>query len=303
VPITFIPQIPTVVGPGYQLFVQTDLVGPIGVDGWDWLVTGFQGPDFETPCVSWTFPSDGQHSIVINNFKNLTSPIQGRNVSQGETIHLQVSLQTLTTTEDESDAVPVTWDGSGEMWRWQQQQTTAPGSFTQTDRDTLNQTSTTGEETNQLSQAINAAVQVPLELAGQAVTLTVGQILTSNLLDALTTLDLSGGITCNPIRYDASLNHLYGVQLLVSSVPEGWRFQTPDNAWGFHDLAVITIVRGNAQLERHGIHALSHTIYPLPGLPFPWAVNLDLPLQPPDYHINVDWAEGVCGQLIGLGLP
>lgn len=196
-----------------------------------------------------------------------------------------------------------TWNPTDNLAMVIQSQATAQGGFTEQDRTTIQTTQTTTEETNQLSLAINAAVQVPLELAGQAVTLTVGQILTSNLLDALTTLDLSGGITCAPIRYDASLNHLYGVQLLVSSVPEGWRFQTPDNAWGFHDLAVITVVRGNAQLERHGIHALSHTIYPLPGLPFPWAVNLDLPLQPPDYHINVDWAEGVCGQLIGLGLP
>jgi hypothetical protein len=44
-------------------------------------------------------------------------------------------------------------------------------------------------------------------------------------------------------------------------------------------------------------------VYPLPGLPFPWLVNLAAPLQPPDYHIWVDWAEGVCGELIGLALP
>ena len=150
---------------------------------------------------------------------------------------------------------------------------------------------------------ITAATTTAFEWGGQLVNATVGQILTSHLPDFLQDRDLSGGITCKRIDYDASLNALYGVTLELTQVPPGIAFRTPDGEFAFPDLAVITIIRGGAVQLRHGVHTVSHTISPLPGLPFPWLTAFSAPLQPGDYHITVDFLEGVCGRLTGQALP
>lgn len=177
------------------------------------------------------------------------------------------------------------------------------GGFTQQDRETINTTAATTEETNQLSLAIQSATQVVMDIGGQIQLSTVGEILSSHLLDFLSDRSLSNGVTCDPVRYDASLNALYGVVVRVDSYPPEWEFKTPDGSWGFHDLATLRIIRGGTLVERHGIHTVTHTVSPLPGLPFPWLNGIPAALQPPDFHIWVDWADGVCGELIGQVLP
>jgi hypothetical protein len=133
--------------------------------------------------------------------------------------------------------------------------------------------------------------------------LPIGQILSSNFSDAFRVEDLGGGVTCDPIRVDASRDNLYGVVVRVTQYPDDTVFRTPDGAWSFKDLAVLTVSRGGDILARHGIHTTSHTLSPLPETPYPWLTNLGVPIQPSDYHVSVDWAAGVCGELLGLVLP
>jgi hypothetical protein len=123
-------------------------------------------------------------------------------------------------------------------------------------------------------------------------------------LDRLTTESLSGGVTCDPVRVDISSSNFTGVQVRIASFPPDWQFRTPDSSWGFHDLAVLTMVRGGQTLKRVGIHTLSFTEQPLPGQLLPWAVGLvGIAIIPRDYQLRVDWADGVCGELVGLLLP
>lgn len=298
-PITFLPpQVPTIVGPGTSFFVSSDFIGPIPLD-YDWIVTIYtevSGP--ENAAAYWAAAADGSHTAVIENYQGQFSAIEGVNIQQGEACTMLVQLRDQAQNViDESDRLPMTWDGSGALARWiQHQRTSTSGGLTPEEHDAVIQT-------NDLSLAINAATTTTMTLGGQAVSLPIGQVLASNLLDALTIDDLSGGPTCNPIKLDLSLSTLYGIVLVITAVPDETLFRTPDQGYVFPDLAVINIIRGGHILTRHGIHSLSHTIYPLPGLPFPWLTSLGAPLQPPDYHVNVDFAVGVCGQLLGLRAP
>jgi hypothetical protein len=251
--------------------------------------------------------NDGDWSCSIpaktqSDFLNLSNMVQVTNapsLSANESVRLSVSLvQNEVGDIDQFYSQPGwTWDPTANLAMViQAQGQSVTGGLTVEEHDAVLQT-------NELSLAINSATTTTMTLGGQAVSLPIGQVLSSNLLDALTVDDLSGGPTCNPIKIDLSLSTLYGIVLIITAVPDETAFRTPDQGYVFPDLAVINIIRGGHILARHGIHSLSHTIYPLPGLPFPWLTSLAAPLQPPDYHVNVDFAVGVCGQLLGLKAP
>lgn len=150
--------------------------------------------------------------------------------------------------------------------------------------------------------SISDAVHAVIDTAAGAVETTVGQLLSQPSADATSDHPLVIS-TCEPIDLDVSFNALYGVTLRVETYPEDTVFRTPDHAWTYYDLAVITFVRGGEVIERHGIHTLSHSVSPIPGsLPF-GAGAVTAWLQPGDYHIRVDWKDGVCGSLTGAILP
>lgn len=131
----------------------------------------------------------------------------------------------------------------------------------------------------------------------------IGQLLQVATPDFFSPRDLGGGVTCERIDYDASHNSLYGVDLRVTEYPSDWKFTTPDSKWSLRDLAVLTFWLGDEMIERHGVHSTTHVVAPLPrSLPF-GAGAVAAYLQPGDYHITVDWAPGVCGQLLGQVLP
>jgi hypothetical protein len=206
--------------------------------------------------------------------------------------------------QDESDAIPITWDGAGQLQRWLlNSPTSTTGGYTQGDRDAAAAAAATGEETNQFTQAINEATQAVINLGSSIVKLPIGQILSSTASDVFRIEDLGGGVTCDPIRVDISKGNYFGVVVRVTQYPDTAVFRTPDAAWSFQDLAVLTVSRGGDILARHGIHTTSHTLSPLPETPYPWLTNLGVPIQPSDYHVSVDWAAGVCGELLGLVLP
>jgi hypothetical protein len=184
-----------------------------------------------------------------------------------------------------------------------QSQATTQGGFTQTDRDTLNQTSSTGEETNQLSLAINAATTAIANIGGVITQVPIGQVLSWLSPDTWRLVDLAGGARCDRVDVDLSSDALWGVVLRITEYPDTTVFRTPDSAWSFRDLAVLTFIHAGDIVERHGIHSTTHTVSPLPYVALPWPNNFGWPVQPSDYHVTVDWADGVCGELLGLRLP
>lgn len=164
-------------------------------------------------------------------------------------------------------------------------------------------TSVTLPSLNDILALIQQSVTATLQFAPAPVSVSLGEIFSILSPDFWADRDLSGGTTCERVDYDASFNALFGVSVQVESYPADWRLGTPDHAWGIHDLAVLTFTRGGNTIERHGIHTVSHTVSPLPQFPWPWQSAIPIALQPGDTHIIVDWAEGVCGRLIGHVLP
>lgn len=305
-PITIFQPTGPIITPGIAIHVGTNHAPWDPLLDWHWQFT-IVGADGETPCLRATGDADptsaflGQWAITPLN----VNVQDGTTLQDGGFCHLLVELQNEIGVTQESLLSPQRiYDATTGLPKViEAQSTTVQGGFTEQDRTTLNTTATTTDETNQLSLAINDATQAHMVLAGQPIQVPIGEILSSNLLDFFHDRSLSGGVTCEPVRYNASLNALYGVTVVIDSYPSDWKFGTPDDSWGFHDLATLRFVRAGVVLERHGIHTLTHSVSPCPGLPFPWATGALPTLQPPDFHIWVDWAEGVCGELIGQVLP
>jgi len=292
-----------VIGPGLQMIVRSSLIGPFPID-WRWRVRIGRRGDEVNGGVFITAPLDTadqfERRLQVDSITDTTVVTQRSNqyaLATNEPVDINIELtdSTGTVVHDSGTISTAVWDSQASTALLVQP--AVAGSFTAQDRVTL-------EENNQLSLAIQAATQVVMTVNGQPLSTTIGKMLTPNLLDRLTTQDISGGVTCDPIRFDASGEFLYGVQLIVTDFPEDWKFGTPDHGWGFHDLAVLSFIRGGVGLQRFGIHTTHTTVYPLPGTPLPWIAEFPgIPIQPPDYHINVDWADGVCGRLVGLAFP
>lgn len=196
-----------------------------------------------------------------------------------------------------------TWNPTDNLAMVIQSQTTAQGGFTEQDRTTIQTTQTTTEETNQLSLAINAATTAIANIGGVITQVPVGQVLSWVNPDTWRLVDLAGGVRCDRVDVDLSSDALWGCILRITQYPDTTVFRTPDTAWSFRDLAVLTFVHAGDIVERHGIHSTSHTVSPLPYVALPWPNNFGWPVQPSDYHVTVDWADGVCGELLGLRLP
>lgn len=155
-----------------------------------------------------------------------------------------------------------------------------------------------GSMVQQTIDGITASISA---IAGN-IPLTIGQLLSRPAREATQENPLVLE-TCEPIDLDVSYNALYGVTLRILSYPPDIVWRTPDHAWAYNDLAVLTFEIGGVISERHGIHTLTHTVTPLPdSLPFGAGV-VTAWLQPTGYHIKVDWLPGVCGELVGLIWP
>jgi hypothetical protein len=252
-----------------------------------------------------SIPATSRDQIL--NLSNMVQAANAPSLAANQAVQLSISL-----VQDQVGDIDTFYSQPG--WTWDptanlamviqaQSQGTTQGGFTADDRATIEATQATTEETNQLALAVNAATTAAVNIGTSVLQLPIGQILSSNFSDAFRLEDIGGGVTCDPIRVDASRDNLYGVVVRVTQYPDDTVFRTPDGAWSFKDLAVLTISRGGDILARHGIHTTSHTLSPLPETPYPWLTNLGVPIQPSDYHVAVDWAEGVCGELLGVVLP
>jgi hypothetical protein len=285
------------------MIVRSSLIGPFPID-WRWRVRIGRRGDEVNGGVFITAPLDTadqfERRIQVDSITDTTVVTQRSNqyaLATNEPVDITIELtnSTGTTVEDSGTISTAVWDSQASTALLVQP--AVAGSFTTQDRATL-------EENNQLALATQSATQVQLHGLPVNTTLPLANFFEFLPLDVLTTQSLSGGVTCDPVVADISLSFFTGVQVAIASYPVDWIFRTPDQAWGFHDLAVLSFWRGGQLLKRLGIHTTSFTEQPLPGQLLPWAVRLaNVPLMPPDYQVHVDWAEGVCGELRGLALP
>ena len=188
------------------------------------------------------------------------------------------------------------------------------GGFTSTDRAALNATqdntegllahwaeyiSVTLPSLDEVLQVIKSNTESTFRSLLGTQIVPLGSLFNVITEDQFLEASISNGVTCDRIDVDVSFSGLTGVNLRIDSYPEGWVFRTPDAAWSFRDLAVLSFWRSGGLVGRHGIHALTHSVSPLPesvAVSFFTTVGY---LQPGEYHITVDWAPGVCGELTG----
>lgn len=279
------------VGPGVFVRLTSDLIGPIPNDS-QWQLSVYTDTEL------------GENGKVLFEHKAATIPLQvdwrlqvpeqgktqeGRPAvpQEGQAIKVLAEVRSPTLGhQDTSDFVDKLWTNGNigtQIALTQQSQVPI-------------------DNTVQL-QAIQDALTVPLTAVGQAVTTTVGALLAPFRIDFSPTISLSGGVTCNPVRLNLSGAAFYGIKIHVVTIPEDWRFGTPDGDWGFHDLAVLSCWINDDQLVRCGIHTPSFVLTPLPGTATPFISSSIAELQPPGYAVHVDWAEGVCGEVLGINLP
>lgn len=156
---------------------------------------------------------------------------------------------------------------------------------------------------NDFLTAVHDAVIMNLGSITNPIPIGIANWLLTKPMDFLAPRHLAGPNECFPVDVDISGEAFYALGVTIDTFPDGWRFATPGNEWSFHDLAVMTIVRGGSISRRFGIHTLSFNVSPIPDSITQTVTDLPVSIQPGDFHVRVDWAAGVCGSLIGYVLP
>lgn len=285
-------------GPGLAFFARsTELVIDEGPTHWQIRVIG--GPQ-EREIMFWSLDSSSNDcSGVIGVPRVHPIPAPDYAPPAGTGITLEIGVQSADGLRTDTGTV------SGFQWeptlaQWSQAMSLAggetAGGFTEQDRLQLQNVDLTSQQTRQ-------AVITTVTTTQGTIDVDLGSAFRWISPDFWQDRPLSGGVTCERIDYDASLNALYGVSLRIDSLPEDIPFRTPDSSWSLPDLAVLTFLRHGTILQRHGIHTLTHSVSPLPGSLWFGAFGVNAPIQPTGYHITVDWLAGVCGELIGNVLP
>lgn len=132
---------------------------------------------------------------------------------------------------------------------------------------------------------------------------TLGDFFAQHSHDEFGVFNVTSGPTCARIYYTVPEKAYWGLSVNITSWPAEWTFTTPDDGWSIRDLAVLTIDLAGEQQVRHGIHTKTFTLNPLPSV-LPLAVaGIGVPVVPANYHVTVDWAGGVCGELLLYYLP
>lgn len=291
-PVTItLPQPGTPIGPGFWIDLQSDFIGPIDPAS-RWIVNIALDPEGANSVIKLFRPYEFNRNFFVlwGPETTLGGDILGWYANDGDQVHVIVELDELGTIID-SGAVTATYkptqrlgdvvhlDAGGAV----------NGGFTDTDRQ-------------QLADTRNALVTTVTTSRGVVHT-DLGSLFNWTAPDFWGSGSLSGGVTCERIDYDASLQNLFGVSLVIEEYPDDVVLRTPDGGWSFPDLAVLSFFRGGILQQRHGIHTLTHTVSPVPSTAWYGALGVQAPVQPADYHIVVDWLPGVCGNLLGFRSP
>jgi hypothetical protein len=308
------------VGPGFPITLISDFVGPLPT-GSQFEVDMATDAEFQSLVNRVVVPTNTTAlRFPLNTFSNGTLYLPDVVLQPGATVRVRAQLTTPTSGVIDSGvtAAPVTWDPNAMLWQVIQAQGSTGGGLTTDQAAQLQRTDQNTQEMDVNWQQYTAVTLPSLQTTLQSIidgitttigegasqlVATIGQRLAVVTQDFFQPYDVSGGETCDPVRFDASFARITGVTLLITQHPPEFRLVTPDGGWTFRDFAVLSFVRGGSLLERHGIHTLSYTVSPLPASIAVWNTGLELDILPGDYHINVDWAPGVCGRVVGEVLP
>lgn len=297
-PITVVwPDPSHIIGPGFSLWVHTDLAGPVEL-GTRFQVSIGLDPEGTNPIMVMTFVAQQHDGFVQVGEPAVTDHQTLQNaVRDGEQVVVLSNLIDPRGNITDSGITTATWSPTAQLW--QHVTTTAGqgtgGGFTDSDRQLVT-------ATERRSQVLGEPTDLTWDTASGLVTATLAQIFSRSTLDRLTLTEVTSGPTCEPVRFDVDL-WFHTVIVRVTTIGEDLVPKTPDENWYFPDLAVLRVFRG-ADLEyRRGIHTPTF----MAEKPWQWGWWFDSrsPLYgvPPDLHIAVDWRPGCCGQVFLMHLP
>ena len=287
------------IGWGQQVWLQSDFIGPLPTDAF-WQIEVFTPEEINHVLLvrhGIASQANPTHLVIGDPETSFPTTLAGTQ-KNGGTVNVQAFLtHGQNGSSIDSGSTNIAWESTEAEPRVTAQLVAQTGAgFTSTDRQTIQQTQTTTE-------GITDALKVDLSAIGTAIETTVGAFLSPIKLEFNTQVSLSHGVTCDALDIDIGLSAFYGLVVHVTQIPEDWKFGTPDGDWGFHDLAVLSCWIGPDQLVRCGIHTPSFVLSPMPGSTLPFISPQTAQIQPPGYRVHLDWAPGVCGELLGVNLP
>jgi len=285
----------TTLGWGMTIVPHTTFLGPLPAGSF-WLISFFSDSDRTEEVFHLSRPwtaNDPPIQLTVHN-----SPlIFGTGaVADGGTVYWDVQLwQGGTTVVDESNG-SLTWQTTSGIYPAILQSIPAAGTgLTSTQADQLATAATASTDSLE-------ALTIPITTPTGIQTPTLAQLLAMPTLDALTLEELTAGPTASFVSAELP-NNAVGIIIRITSVPDGRVGLTPDSGYYRPELGVANFFRGSDLVVRAGIHTVSRFIYPLPGAWPWWSSFLFGGTLPPDYSIQVWFAEGVLGQVFLTKLP
>jgi hypothetical protein len=204
----------TQIGPGYEIQVDSDLIGPIGFD-WTFRVGYAVDTDFVNEAFVETAVAAGNHGIGwrVQSQTGATLQLNPLDLVNGQTVHVRAQLLNGSTVED-SGTLNMVWDGSSQLGTIV---TTLPrsvsGQFLSTDRAKLTETDTLA--VNGLQAAVPRATGGPVEISLPNLLSWIPHAILGNHFDPFT---IEGdGSTEIPTLLGAQI--VWGVELQVDSYP------------------------------------------------------------------------------------
>jgi hypothetical protein len=295
-PVTITPNSPAgIVGPGIQVVVQSDFVGPLPSTAfWQILFYPHSGEQLvysmtiqlnENP--TWGTPFVAETSRILYDYRGP--------VADGASVDVQAKLFQDNFTQLDDGQITTTWSATAGLATVVTNNTSGGG--------------LTSEQATQLSEtdtnvsAILAQTQISVTTAEGTSLVNLRDFLAKHTLDALTLLEITSGCTGDPVTADIGPTWYFGIIVRICTLPDWLTPTTPDANWYFPDLAVLTIFRGADNEKRIPIHTTSHLESPLPGFGSTVISDFLLNLVPPQTSFEVDWMAGVTGQVYVMKLP
>jgi hypothetical protein len=154
-----------------------------------------------------------------------------------------------------------------------------------------------------IQQTIQNTIGAVTTTAGD-IAATIGQLLSQQQRNTFGLYNVTSGPTCAPIDHVTSTTTVYyAATVNITTRPAVYVGTTPDQNWTYPDLAVLRVFVDGEMIFRYGIHSDSYELSPLPDSTIIGVSRLGVPILPPGYRLRVDWAEGVCGELILQYIP
>ena len=298
-PITFTPASPAgVVSPGLPIQLQSDFIGPLP-SGSFWTVDFYATETSELPFFHVLFFTQsniiGTTPFVPESDKIQQTPTQDWPVD-GSSIKIVGTLSDGNHIQDE-DSTTITWSDTAGLGK-QAYVNALQGRGTGLTEGQANQLAAVDTRT----QAVLGDDPPVITTPDGAETFTIPALLSGKTLDMLTTTEVSSGPGPGPFASSLE-NWFFGVIVRVTSLPEWLTPATPAQDWYYPDLAVLRVFRGTDVEERYGIHTVSF-MHPFHGLYAGVLLNETLLFpNPPDSSIEVEFLDGVEGQVFLLRFP